>query len=475
MSPAPLRAGFLHLLGGSLLGRSLGFACNLLLSRSLGPGNLGVFSLILSTTQTVEMTVRCGVDYGITCALTGPGADLPPERQGEIAHTALRVVQLATVLAALGLWLWVMPGGGLLPRSLPLARDTLLLALVVICSLESLSSIQWDLLLIKGRTAALALRQGLFAPAKLLAAWLGALHGGLAGALAGFALVVAVQGGWLRQRCGRLLPWPRQGHFELATAIDLVRQGVPLYGTNLLASLVFLPLLAGVARDQGLAEVGYLRAGQILVQLFTLLPGALVPVLFVRLRESGELHDQTRGIERSLRVLWWSGLVCLVLYLLLDRWLVPLFFGSAFLPSLRATRVLVLAAVAESLSQVLHQPLLASRRTRLYMLTQNGAALLAAIAGAQLIPRLGVGGFLVAKLVFALVPLLTYFWLARGGFHTAAPLWRHLLLTLALVPLCWLPGGWESGLAHGEALALLAALGLLALEGWPLWHWWRGA
>jgi O-antigen/teichoic acid export membrane protein len=454
-----------------VLGRGLGFAFNLLLSRSLGPGNLGVFSLILSTTQTVEMTVRGGVDYGITCALTGPGATLTAERQGEIAHTALRVVQLATVVVVLGLWLWVMPGAGLLPRILPLERGSLVLALVMISSLESLSALQWDLLLIKGRTAALALRQGVFAPGKLLAAWLGALAGGIGGALAGFALVVAVQGGWLRQRCRHLLPWPRQGHFEAATALDLVRQGVPLYATNLLASMVFLPLLAGVARDQGLAEVGYLRVGQIVVQLFTLLPGALVPVLFVRLRGSEHLLDQTRGIERSLRLLWWSGLVCLVLYLLLDRWVVPLFFGAAFLPSLQATRVLVLAAVAESLSQVLHQPLLASRRTGLFMLTQNGAALLAALAGALLIPQLGVGGFLVAKLVFALVPLLTYFALAQHRFHAVAPLWRHLVLTLALLPLCWLPGSGGGGLAEWEALALLAALGLLAIDGWPLRRW----
>jgi hypothetical protein len=101
------------------LGRGLGFGANLLLSRSLGPGNLGVLTLVLSTTQTVEMTVRCGVDYGITCALTGPGADLPPERQGQIAHTALRVVQLATLIAALGLVLWVLPGGGCCPGPCP--------------------------------------------------------------------------------------------------------------------------------------------------------------------------------------------------------------------------------------------------------------------------------------------------------------------------------------------------------------------
>jgi hypothetical protein len=41
---------------------------------------------------------------------------------------------------------------------------------------------------------------------------------------------------------------------------------------------------------------------------------------------------------------------------------------------------------------VLHQPLLASRRTRLYFVAQNGAAILAALAGSVLIPRLGVEG-----------------------------------------------------------------------------------
>jgi O-antigen/teichoic acid export membrane protein len=421
------------------------------------------------------MTVRCGVDYGITCALTGPGSNLPPDRQGQIAHTALRVVQLATLVGAIALVLWVLPGGGLLPQSLPLGRERLTLALVVICSLESLSSIQWDLLLIKGHTAALALRQGAFAPGKLLAALLGALLAGLAGALSGYALMGSIQLVWLRQRCRSLLPWPRQSHFEWSTALGLVRQGLPLYGSNLLASLIFLPLLARVARDQGLMDVGYIRAGQILVQVFTLLPGALVPVLFVRLRNSSHFVDQSHGIERSLRALWWSGLLCVVAYLLVDRWLVPLFFGVAFLPSLQATRVLVLAAVVESLSQVLHQPLLASRRTNLYMLTQNGAALAAAVAGVQMIPRLGMGGFLVAKLAYALLPLLCYFLVARSGFQSPFALWRHLFLTLMLIPVCWIPSAGATAGAWGETLALSASLGFLAVEGVVLWRWWRDA
>ena len=156
--PPRLRTGFLHLLGGSVVGRGLSFIANLLLSRTLGPDNLGIVNLILSTTQTVEMTVRSGVDFGLSYALTGEGASLPEQRQGEIAHAALRVVQVSTLMAGLAVWLWVMPGRGLLPTHLPLPRGWLITLLLVISSLESLGTVQWDLLLIRGQTGALALR-----------------------------------------------------------------------------------------------------------------------------------------------------------------------------------------------------------------------------------------------------------------------------------------------------------------------------
>ena len=124
--PAPpsqqphIRQGFFHLLSGSIIGRGLSFAANLLISRTLGPGNLGIVNLILSTAQTVEMTVRSGVDFGLSYALTGEGATLSDARQAHIAHAALRVVQGSTLLVGLAVWLWVMPFGGLLgPQGVP--------------------------------------------------------------------------------------------------------------------------------------------------------------------------------------------------------------------------------------------------------------------------------------------------------------------------------------------------------------------
>ena len=467
VKPPRLRTGFLHLLGGSVVGRGLSFIANLLLSRALGPDNLGIVNLILSTTQTVEMTVRSGVDFGLSYALTGEGGSLPEQRQGEIAHAAMRVVQVSTLMVGLAVWLWVMPGHGLLPTHLPLPRSWLITLLLVICSLESLGTVQWDLLLIRGQTGALAMRQGLFAPLKIVAAWLGSVLSGLAGALGGYALAVAAQALWL-WRIGRgLLPWPQQRHFDAAAALELARVGMPQYFTNVLATLVFLPLLAGVAKGAGLADVGYLRVGQILVQLFTLLPGALVPVLFVRLRAGNGFQERMRGTERSLQALWWTALVCLVVFLLIDRWLLTLFFGRAFLPALQATRVLVLGAIGESIGQLLHQPLLASRRMRLFLVAQNGGALLAALAGALLIPRIGAAGFLASKLIYGLIPMLMYFAAARPEFVNPAPLIRLLLLSLALIPICWLPSSGNQP-SPTEVGVVVVALVVLAFDGGSL-------
>lgn len=454
----------MHLLSGSLLGRGLGFALNLALSRSLGPSGLGLFSLVLSTAQTFELTARGGVDYGLSCALTGPEASRSVEQRSATAFSALRLVQLSTLALAAALWIWVMPLGGLLPTTLPLERTWVAAALVLIASLEALGGLPWDLFLIAGQTRLVALRQGIFAPLKLLGAWLGGLLGGAGGALLGYGLVSLGQAGWLLRRCQSLLPWPDRWLPDWEQAWTLVRLGAPLYGTNALSSLVFLPLLAGVAKTQGIADVGYLRVGQIVVQLFTLIPGALTPLLFLRLRQSHHANPTNRDTELSLRLIWCLGLASLLLYLLVDRSLVSLFFGERYLQSLQPTRLLILAAVLESVNQVLHTPLLAKRRIALYVMGQNIPALVAAALGWWLIPEWGLAGFLSAKLVVAIGPVLIY--LAEGwkDFHDKRMVRLLILATGAITLLCW----WPAGITWWQLSLTGVVVAVLALEGWPL-------
>ena len=246
----------------------------------------------------------------------------------------------------------------------------------------------------------------------------------------------------------------------------MIRKGISLYGANSLAALVFLPLLAGVAKTAGIADVGYLRVGQLIVQLFTLLPGALAPLLFLRLRglQEESKSQRAKSTEISLRLIWWTGLTTLLSYLLVDNQLVILLFGESYLPSLQPTRLLVLIAVVDSINQVLHTSLLASQRIRLFAIAQNSGALLAALLGWWLIPTSGLQGFLAAKLCFSVVPVAIYLSEAWSRFIQPRMVILLLLATAAVTPLCWLSD-------PNPQLSMLCALSvaiILTIEGRPL-------
>ena len=445
------------------MGRALGFGLNLLLSRSLGPTGLGLFSLVLTTCQTFELTARGGVDYALSCELTGAAAKRSELDEASVAESALRIVQLSTLVLATALWIWVVPLEGLLPVGLRISRGVAAVALVLIAALESLGGLPWDLLIIAGDTKRVALRQGLFAPLKLLVALAGAASFGVTGALTGYGLASAVQLLWLQRICRPLWSWPKRLWPDWQQAWVLMRSGLALYGTNALAALVFLPLVSEVAKDAGVAEVGYLRVGQIMVQLFTLLPGALTPLLFLRLRAT-TTDDKQVSFETSLRLIWWLGLAALLAYLLIDQVLIRLFFGEAYLASLQPTRLLVFMAVLDSVNQVLHTPLLANRRTKLFAISQNCGAAAAAGLGWWLIPSMGLQGFLAAKLCFSALPVGIYLLEGWSRFRQTRMVALLLLATIAIAPLCWWPlaeSTWALALGGFAAFVLI-------LEGQPL-------
>ena len=418
---------------------------------------------MLTTCQTFEITARGGVDYGLSCELTESTAKRSESEKASVAESAIRIVQLSTLVLATALWIWVVPFEGLLPIGLRISRGVAAIALVLIAALESLGGLPWDLLLIAGETKRFALRQGLFAPLKLFIALVGATSFGVTGALTGYGLASAAQLLWLQRICRPLWSWPKRLWPDWQQARVLMRSGVALYGTNTLAALVFLPLVSKVAKDAGVDEVGFLRVGQIMVQVFTLLPGALAPLLFLKLRETST-DDKQVSFETSLRLLWWLGLAALLAYLLVDQVLIMLFFGEAYLVSLQPTRLLVFMAVLDSVNQVLHTPLLASRRTKLFAISQNSGAAVAAGLGWWLIPSMGLQGFLAAKLCFSALPVGIYLVEGWQRFQQTRMVTLLLLATIAIAPLCWWP---MSKSTWTFALWMFAAF-VLILEGKPL-------
>ena len=429
----PIRRSWFHLASGAGFGRVFGFASNLLLSRWLGPTELGLFNLVTTTVQTSDTLVRCGGDYALNFELGGEPEATQTEHGASLARGLVQLCSLTTALLCVGVAIWVWSGYGVFSSSSVASHRYILsglLLLMIAC--EGISASAWELLLVSHRTASLALRQGLFFPLRLLCAAAGAQFWGISGALTGWSLVAVVQCTWLktvlRNLWNPLQIWPFSGR----SMRRLLKRGFSFYASNVLASLIFFPLLLNVASGSGLSEIGYLRVGQILQQLFAFLPATLVPVLFLKLRCESTFSDQVTIMERPLRVIWLLLLEVLLFYLTFDQVLINWLFGNDYDAALLPTRILLITALFECLSQIVVQPLLAAGKTRLYGIWQNGAALFSAVLGWFWIPEAGLAAYLIVRLIYVFVPLIGFGMPVLQQFQEPR---KILLLSLASVGL----------------------------------------
>lgn len=454
---------FVDLVNGSLAGRFIGFGINLLLTRLLGAEGFGLFGLGLAAIQTYEVTARVGVDYGLNCKLTDLRVSEQYEEARAVAGRALYVNGVLARVLGTCVWIWIILLGGLLP-DLERVERTILGSLIVISMIEEgRASLYWELLLCYGESRKLALKQGLFAPIKLLLALLG---GGLGviGAVSGYTLGSIVQLRWLRYSTSGIRSNISSLRESIVQFKELITSGLVIYVTNSISALVFLPLLVEVARTSGLEDVGYFRVGQLVVQVITLVPGAITPLLFIKLRRESQKND-VDIIEQSLMAVWTVGLISLLGYIAVDRSLISLMFGAGFAGSILATRILVLVAVIEAVGQVLHTPALAKGKVRLFVLGQNIGSVIAGIIGWLMIPSMGLKGLLVSKLISCLVPLVVFGVEIWDRLNNKVFVVAYLLCTLGAGFLCIGTQGIMT-----RSLIALTILTVITIVGYSEWN-----
>ena len=127
-----IRQGWLHLAAGTGVGRVLGFASNLLLSRWLGPTELGLFNLVTTTVQTSDTLARCGGDYALNFELGGQPEVMTTERGAELARGLAQLCTLTSALICAVLAVWICFGEGLFPGSLAMAQRLILTFLLIL-------------------------------------------------------------------------------------------------------------------------------------------------------------------------------------------------------------------------------------------------------------------------------------------------------------------------------------------------------
>lgn len=400
-----IRRGWFHLASGAAIGRIFGFASNVLLSRWLGPSDLGIFNLVTTTVQTSDTLVRCGGDYALNYELGCQPDAAQTERGSQLVQAFAQICSLATAFVCCVVTFWIWFGQGLFPASLISSQRftlTILLLLMIVC--EGISASAWEVFLVRHQTSRLALRQGFFMPLRLFSAAICSFYGGVLWALVAVSICAVMQLAWLSRALRDI--WKPFSILPVLTRsiAYLLKSGFLFYASNLLSSLIFYLMLMKVATNSGLEDVGYLRVGQILQQLFAFLPATLVPVLFLKMRSSDSFAIQTKMIESPIRLIWLLLIQALFLYCLFDSLIIDLVFGAKFATATLATRFLIYTALLESLVQLLTQPILATGKTGFYSILQNISAVLAGATGIFCISTQGLSGYLFARMLYPALP-----------------------------------------------------------------------
>tara|TARA_B100002051_G_scaffold261266_1_gene282625 strand:- start:9335 stop:10786 length:1452 start_codon:yes stop_codon:yes gene_type:complete len=414
-----LQKGFLHLFSGSILGRAISFLLNIVLSRFLGPSSLGLYALALNAIQSFELFTKLGLDYGLSLELTSNSKNISSSEvsaiESKVINQSLSLIIISSLVGVIGFGLWLLPGESYFPQSIVNQRTIISVLLLIACFLESINSFLWDILLAKALTRRYSIRIGIVAPLKIVFYASGYFLAGIVGAF--LLLAISSLATWCILL--RLLPLRLGTSFRFGVNPELSKhllsKGKALYFVNTINALVFLPLWSSLASTSGLSSVGYLRIGQLMVQFFSLVPSALLPAYFLKLRLtvfSGENQSSTQSqvsfLSQSSSIAWTAALALLSVYFLIDTSLTTFLFGHKFVESITTTRIFLVSSVFDSASGFYQTFYLASEMSSVYLLAQLLPSFIIVLLFVSSMSSFGLKSFLALKLLSSLLPLVVY-------------------------------------------------------------------
>ena len=441
----------------------LGFASGIVLARRLSPADFGLFAIATFVVVLVGMIA----DLGLHAALI--------QRRDELTTRDLRaaftVQQLAASVAVLTVW----TSAALLPRIYPAASPDLVVLVRVMSA---------DLLLLSWCRPSEAilersLRYDRLAPIDLASASVYAV----------VAIVLAITGagvlsfgvGWIAATVTRLIlvfraaPWPVGLTWDWSVARSVLRVGLPLQGSRVIAQAQYWVTPTVVAATIGPAAAGLLQwaagNGRKPLDLLEHLARVSLPH-FSRLQ-----HDEREVAEALTRYVGGFALASgfwVIMVAVAGRDLVHFIYTDRWLPALPALVIFATVGVLVAVRAIVTTALAGLGRTMLIGRVALASALVTLVASLALVPPLGALGVPLGQLAGAIAALP--FLLAGLGPHATTLVLRAVASTL--IPMVAAAGAGlvvrSSSLApSARGLATLLVIGaVFAATAWcfgPRW------
>ena len=397
-------------LTSEVVGRLATFVLVLWAARQLGESAFGLYNYGLALGFVVAQVADFGLQLLIAREVAVMGKAARPLVQG-----ALRLKVALSLPVILLLIIFTAGWSG------PLRLALLSLGMLMLGQ----TFLEFVAYVFRGRQA-LATEARLLAAARLLTALLGILvlwlGGGLLGlALSSLAALALLSGrafyllwreGWLG-RAGTPVEEDAAARSASRPHLRLLWQALPL-GVAIFLSIAYTRLGVLLLQHQvGEAAVAQFSAAFRLVEPGQILPASVLAAVFPALSEA--LHQDPPAARR---LGWWTGVLLAlagtgvaVAFWLAAPWVIPLFYGDAFLESVAILQVLGLSALPAFVNYGLTHFLIARGQQAAIGFFTGGMLLLHALLSWQLIPRWGPAGpaisIIVAELLLFACCLLT--------------------------------------------------------------------
>ncbi len=451
--------------------RTIGLVLITILSRAMDPKGLGAFTFVQSTSNTFAGISRLGADAGVHVVVAS--LKLPEERaraEAVLGEALTLFLLLSGGVACIMILLAEKIAAGLFAA--PDLAPYVVVAAILLCGQVMT---QFCFTIYAGVQAFFRYSQimTLTALGSSALVTIGVLVAGPMGAALAFTtgqivtLVSLLFGLRSEVSLRDVVVRPRWPSKEVRSLLAI---GFPFYLSGLLIIPIDFICLSLLSRAAGVAGMGELRVTQALMSIAAIVPTALAgPVTsYLATRAS------TAGVEivlTQLKVSWMLALVIVVGLVAIWPEVVGIVFGDAY-PAARNSGMLALAAfVPTMLVTVMTSALLAFKRSLALLLV--GALQAAVLMGAAiaLVPRLGLGGFLVAQaLGFTTAALALGLILIAHYGRSFCRAWMGLL-TVASVAVAiglWLLMAHHNPPLARAACAVFALPALLAFFAWTL-------
>jgi len=384
----PVRQGMQLLLWQSLSQGMLFFGSSWMV-RCLGPKNLGISAVVLSTVNLFALLINLGLSF------TGARSLATDKEHAKQTIELIMGVRLRMAFALFGLWL--LGSAVLLALGVP---NALAWAVGSLCFLALAPNPQWVLqglgnLPFYSKSAAIGSAVTAATYLILFRPGFGPGSDILVNALSNF-LVLVIIWRYINKTIGARLLSP----IQFAPAWELIKKGRYAFGgaVTLYFYNQFDVMLISYFTDT--AQAGFYRAANTFISPMTLLVSISDAILFPRLAVMHKENPQTflKNSARLAAIYAAGAIVVAVTAVPLSGWMVTLLFGAKYASSVLPAQILIVSSCVSAIAGPFRWGLMAAHRDGTFFLNSAVIAILAVALNFFLVPHFGAPGAAVARL-----------------------------------------------------------------------------